>query len=133
MFIREDSMRSSTGVLIAVAVLLVAAGQARAQFKFGEPENLGPTVNSPVFEGGPSISADGLTLFFMSSRPGGFGRGDLWMTTRPSREEPWEAPVNLGPVVNSSSGDGAPTISTDGLRFSLTPTDPGGSAALTCG
>src|SRR6266849_6605974 len=31
---------------------------------FGQPENLRPTINSSDFDGGPSISADGLELFF---------------------------------------------------------------------
>ncbi|MFC1603942.1 LamG-like jellyroll fold domain-containing protein [Planctomycetota bacterium] len=35
-------------------------------------------------------------------------------------------PVNLGPVVNSSSLDGTPNISTDGLEMYFTSTRPGG-------
>ena len=40
--------------------------------------NLGPPVNSSSDEGEPSISADDLTLFFHSKRPGGAGTTDLW-------------------------------------------------------
>ena len=46
------------------------------------PTNLGPTVNSPSVDAQPYISADRLTLFFMSNRPGGCGGFDLYMTTR---------------------------------------------------
>jgi Tol biopolymer transport system component len=48
---------------------------------FGEPVNLGPTVNSEFGEHGPSLPADGPTLLFNSNRPGGQGGGDLWMLT----------------------------------------------------
>jgi hypothetical protein len=45
--------------------------QAPVQFAFSPPVNLGPLVNSPAFDGGPSISPDGLSLNFTSDRPGG--------------------------------------------------------------
>jgi hypothetical protein len=49
---------------------------------WGEPVNLGVTVNTPVEERGPGISPDGSTLFFNSDRPGGFGSwADLWQVS----------------------------------------------------
>ena len=91
-----------------------------------EAVNLGPTVNSSAWDGGPSISADGLSLFFFSERPGGSGGKDLWVTTRTSVSEPWGAPVNLGPKVNSSAEDATPDISTDGLALFFFSTRSGG-------
>jgi hypothetical protein len=38
----------------------------------------------------------------------------MWMTRRATRSDPWQAPVNLGPKVNSSAHDGAPRLSPDG-------------------
>ncbi len=48
------------------------------------PVNLGPTINSstPYYQGRPSISFDGTTLYFYSYRPGGFGVQDLYVSTR---------------------------------------------------
>ncbi|MHC4596035.1 MAG: LamG-like jellyroll fold domain-containing protein [Planctomycetota bacterium] len=43
--------------------------------------NLGPTVNSSDDDIGPSISADGSTLFFASNRSGGVGGYDLWQAS----------------------------------------------------
>ncbi|MHC4518482.1 MAG: LamG-like jellyroll fold domain-containing protein [Planctomycetota bacterium] len=40
--------------------------------------NLGPIVNSSPDQGNASISANGLTLYFASGRPGGQGDWDLW-------------------------------------------------------
>ncbi|MFC1793001.1 protein kinase [Planctomycetota bacterium] len=84
------------------------------------PENLGPTVNSTADEAGEAISADGLELYFSGrrdsyTRPGGYGRADLWMTKRRTRDDPWEEPVNLGPKVNSAAKDFHTTLSADGL------------------
>ena len=94
------------------------------------PVNLGPTVNSGAREGYPFISADGLTLFFSEEidapfRTGGFGRGDMWMSKRTSVSEPWGAPVNLGPIVNSPSYDGGPRITPDGSTLYFCSARPG--------
>lgn len=81
------------------------------------PVNLGRHVNSSSWELFPSISADGLELYFESYRPGGKGGADLWVTTRPTKNELWGEPVNLGPVVNYKSYDGHPSVSADGLSL----------------
>ena len=41
-----------------------------------------PVVNSTAFDGAPALSFDGTTLYFFSERPGGFGKRDLYVTTR---------------------------------------------------
>jgi len=83
--------------------------------EWGEPVNLGSTVNSSssALEGPGSISTGGLTLFFDSSRPGGYGGYDVWMVTRPTTYDPWDTPVNLGPTINTSAHDWWPSISRD--------------------
>jgi beta-lactamase regulating signal transducer with metallopeptidase domain len=78
------------------------------------PVNLGSPVNTSVFEGWPSISSDGLSLFFCSFRSGGYGSGELWVSTRATIDESWGEPVNLGPSVNAASDDACPSISADG-------------------
>jgi len=93
---------------------------------FGEPVNLGPTVNSGNVDAGPALSADGLTLLFRSNRPGGQGNGDLWMCTRGSVTEPFDEPVNLGPAVNSIFGEGGPEVSADGVTLLFNSNRPGG-------
>ena len=49
--------------------------------KFGAPSQLDETVNVGEVSG-PFLSADEKTLYFSSTRPGGFGRRDLWSSTR---------------------------------------------------
>ena len=121
--------------IVLVLVLGLAAEVANADFTFGEPTNLGPPVNSSDGEFSPHISADGLSLYFSSDRPSQYGAFDLWITTRPTQDNKWEEPVNLGPTVNSSAFEAAPCISADGLSLFFcdgafgvsVPNRPGGS------
>jgi hypothetical protein len=46
------------------------------------PVNLGPPIDSGFSEGGAALSCDGTTMYFYSTRPGGFGGQDLYVTTR---------------------------------------------------
>ncbi len=57
---------------------------------------------------------DGLEIIFWSNRA---GNQDLWSSTRPDTSSLWSAPVNLGPLVNSSSREGRPSISWDGTTL----------------
>lgn len=50
--------------------------------RWSMPVNLGKTVNSEADDSGPALSADGTTLYFYSTRSGGFGGRDLYVTTR---------------------------------------------------
>lgn len=93
---------------------------------WSKPVNLGSTVNSSSSDLHPNISSDGLSLYFASNRTGGSGGLDLWVTTRTSLSAAWGTPVNLGPTVNSSSGDYQPSISPDGLSLFFASTRPGG-------
>lgn len=79
--------------------------------------NLGFRVNTAGYENHPSISADGLSLYFSSNRAGGLSH-DIWVTTRKTVNSPWETPVNLGPLVNSYGIELSPFIhSSDMLLF----------------
>ncbi len=93
---------------------------------WGHPDNLGPMVNSSAHDVYPSISKDGLALYFMSSRPGGYGSWDVYVTTRCCRDAPWGPAVNLGSNINSSGGAGEPWISADGLELYIHSHRPGG-------
>lgn len=80
--------------------------------------NLGKVINSPAWDAQPSISADSRTLIFSSSRPGGYGRKDLWMSRFSNGK--WSEPENMGPTINTSEDDDAPFLHYDGktLYFS---------------
>jgi hypothetical protein len=93
--------------------------------------NLGPTINTSSSDNGPAFSKDGLSLYFGSSRPGGFGLMDIWVSQRDSVNDDCGAPVNLGPTINTASGDLLPALSRDGHWMFFTSTRPGGFAPTT--
>ncbi|HMS03467.1 MAG TPA: hypothetical protein PKE51_10860 [Gemmatimonadaceae bacterium] len=88
---------------------------------FGAREALGPAINTAPSAGdaglqdawdfNPEISVDGRTLLFTSLRPGGFGLGDLYVSTR--RGQRWSPARNLGPAVNTAFDEYHPTLSRD--------------------
>ncbi len=96
---------------------LYEAARPTTDSPWGPLVNMGPTVNSPSWDHAANISADGLSLFFPSDRPGGSGGMDIWVTTRPTTDSPWGTPVNLGPTVNSSTWDMGPKMTPDGLSL----------------
>lgn len=106
------------------------ASRATLADDWGTPVNLGPTINTSAMENFPSISADGLLLFFASTRPGGHGGLDLYMAKRATTEDPWAPPLNLGPIVNSGSHENAARISGDGSMFYFISNRPGGVASF---
>ncbi len=91
----------------------------RKNGKWTIPVNLGASVNSVAWETQPSISADGKTLYFVSSRPSGLGGSDIWMTTK-NLKGLWNTPINLGPTINTKYEEQTPFIHSDGqtLYFS---------------
>ena len=78
------------------------------------PVNLGETVNSSLEDFSQCISADSLTMYFVSMRLGGYGGTDIYVTTRETTDSPWTEPVNLGPVINDQYHNSGPSISSDG-------------------
>jgi hypothetical protein len=95
-----------------------------ADFTFGEPVKFGPAItgNDAI----DCISYDGLEIYFESTRPGGQGGYDLWVSKRESKDDAWNPPENLGPAVNSPNMDVLASISADGLTLYLCSDRPYG-------
>ncbi len=104
--------------LASLLILNSVIEEANADFTFGAPENMGPTINSSSGEGPGCLSSDGLELYIMSyNRPGGYGDWDIWVAKRNTIDGDWGTPVNLGPEVNTERQDACPCISSDGLSL----------------
>ena len=97
-----------------------------AEGDWAAPVNMGPAVNSSAYDGDGCLSTDGLALFFCSGRSGGMGWYDMWVTTRRSQAAAWSPPVNLGPAINTSSIEGAPSLSPDQKTLYFASNQPGG-------
>lgn len=81
--------------------------------KWERANNLGTPINSPGWEGAPSLSADGRTLFFAAVRSGGSGERDIWMSQLADNGT-WGTPVNLGDSINTPFNEESPYIHPDG-------------------
>jgi outer membrane protein OmpA-like peptidoglycan-associated protein len=63
----------------------------------------------------PWLSPDGKKLYFASDKPGGFGGSDLYYSEW--KEERWNDPVNLGPVINTQYNESYPYTNPAGELF----------------
>jgi Tol biopolymer transport system component len=100
-----------------------------ANSEWSEPVNLGAPVNSSANDMNATLSPDELSLYFVSTRTGGFGNADIWVSRRASLDSPWETPVNLGPSLNGPGIEASPTLSIDGHILFFSSDRPGGQGS----
>lgn len=132
----QTSIATSTGrgvprarllVFISIAVAMTFTSLVSAQHfgDWGAPVNAesipgtSSELNTTSNEGYPIQSPDGLSLYIVSDRPGGFLPGlDIYVARRVSTDDPWGDPENLGLPVNSSLNEHSPTpVPGHGLFF----------------
>ena len=81
---------------------------------WGDIRKLSANVNHPIYwDSQPTIASDGLTLYFASDRPGGFGGVDLYMAKKDPRTGIWGTPINLGPEINTPGSEKTPFMHSD--------------------
>jgi outer membrane protein OmpA-like peptidoglycan-associated protein/tetratricopeptide (TPR) repeat protein len=80
------------------------------------PEKISKAVNTIGWEQDEYVSADGNTMYFTSSRKGGFGGKDIYVC-RKLEDGEWSKAENLGPVVNTPYDEEAPFIHPDGVTL----------------
>jgi outer membrane protein OmpA-like peptidoglycan-associated protein len=74
--------------------------------KWSKPLNLGPVINTSVNDYSPFLAADGVTLYYSTAGHSGFGKEDIFVTTRQDDTwQNWSDPLNLGSVLNSPESD----------------------------
>ncbi len=86
---------------------------------WSEPENLGRNINTEAWESAPSLSPDKRALYFASTRPGGYGDADLYVSYRQANGK-WAPAVNMGPGINTPGKEQAPFIHADNATLYFT-------------
>lgn len=86
---------------------------------WSEPVNMGTNVNSEYWESAPSISPDKNAIYFSSSRPGGYGKKDLYVCFRQPNGK-WTPAINMGPDINTAGDEQAPFIHADNMSLYFT-------------
>lgn len=135
--VRRTSMRAAVMATVVVSIVTACDGGtlgpanpddlAFARFRFAswEPAKLiqdawpgaHAEFNTPYLDGCPLPSKDGLRFYMASTRPGGMGGIDIWVSKREKPSDPWGEPENIGAPVNTASDDFCPTIAPDGRTF----------------
>jgi outer membrane protein OmpA-like peptidoglycan-associated protein len=82
-------------------------------------------INSKHHESSACLSVDGKTLFFVSKRPNGIGKRDIWTSTK-NNNGGWTAPINLGRTVNSASDEEAVFLDQSGKTLYFSSNKKGG-------
>src|SRR5690606_24760973 len=95
---------------------------------WGEPVNLGPTVNTPYDEQTPVIHFDNETLYFSSDGHPGLGRQDIYVTRL--REGRWTEPANLGYPLNTNRDESGLIVSLDGTKAYFAAERPEGLGGM---
>ncbi len=93
--------------------------------KWSSSKKLNENINFPESDNKqPALSAGGDTLFFVSDRPGGYGKNDIYFSVKKS-DGTWDKAINIGDAINTPfnevtpfyvAGENALTFSSDGHK-----------------
>jgi outer membrane protein OmpA-like peptidoglycan-associated protein len=92
------------------------------------PVNLGKNVNSRFWESQPTLSADGKTLYFISTREGGKGGKDIWFAKQ-GEDGKWQPAQNLTEA-NTELDETSPFIHPNGKTLFFSSNGRQGMGAL---
>ena len=122
-------------LFLTVVTLPLASGQSLATEDW-RVTNLGPPVNTSDYEGFPTISKDGLALYFArasaTKKDGTVAETfwdtddwDIYVATRTNIDAPWSNPRKLPDHINTGGEDHSVSFSPDGhwMYFSSTELD----------
>lgn len=102
-------------ILIPLVLLLLVVGTVDSQI-FRPAQEVTELTGSPAGEYAATITADELAIYWHSTRTGGAGSGDIWMSTRKSLTTPWSTPVNVKEL-NTTDNEYYVTVRPDNLEI----------------
>lgn len=86
---------------------------------FQEAVRLGDAINTPSYEADVFIDPDEQYIIFCANRPGGLGRGDLYISFKQA-DGSWTTSINMGDKINTKGHELCPFVSADGKYFFYT-------------
>jgi hypothetical protein len=129
-------MKRFFGIAAIFTLLLNSRLAAQEYGPWSAPVSLGPIVNSACDDQHPTLSKDGLSLIFSSTRPQNptLSACDpqlhLWVSERDSLDSPWEKPQPLTMLNSPDSSqylEYSPYLTTDGHWLLFHSSRPDGS------
>ncbi len=116
--------------LVTIALAMMAATAFSQNFTIAR--HMGATLNSSVNDNDATLSPNGLSLYFSSTRtdlPGAEGGSDIYVSHRPTLGSPWGIPTNLGDL-NTSSNDRVLCLSLNARELFLASDRPEGQGGV---
>jgi hypothetical protein len=96
---------------------------------FNPPQIVAELGASGADDDKPTLTSDRLEIYFLSTRDGGPGSGDVWRADRADAGAPWNAPTVVAEV-SSSAHEKSPAVSGDGLTLWVASDRAGGQGGL---
>jgi hypothetical protein len=87
--------------------------------EFQKAIRLGDAINTDNYEADVFVAPDESYLIFCSTRPGGLGRGDLYISFK-NTDGTWSMAVNMGEAVNTEHHELCPFVTADGKHLMYT-------------
>lgn len=81
--------------------------------KFEKPTAMTKAVNTKSYEADVFVAPDESYVIFCSSRDGGYGRGDLYISFKKA-DNTWTNAVNMGNAINTKNYEYCPFVTKDG-------------------
>jgi hypothetical protein len=96
---------------------------------FNPPQLIAELAASGADDDKPTLTSDRLEIYFLSTRDGGPGSGDVWRADRAHAGDLWNPP-SLVAEVSSSAHEKSPAVSGDGLTLWVASDRAGGQGGL---
>ena len=87
-------------------------------------------INTLFHDRMPYISSNGLSLFFSSNRPGGYGGEDIWISRYDKEKNRWGTPKNAGGMINTKYDETSPAIHTNKVSLYFSSNRRGGKGGF---
>jgi len=87
--------------------------------EFQKAVQLGESINTTSYEADVFIDPSESYIIFCADRPGGLGRGDLYVSFK-NADGTWTKSKNMGQLINSKNHELCPFVSKDGKYFFYT-------------
>jgi Tol biopolymer transport system component len=123
-FTRTIRGKRNTETNEIVATLQVFYSTLDSAGKWSQPVSAFAFNSLDYSVGHPALSYDGLTIYFMSDKPGGFGNTDIYYSRRQA-DGSWGTPVNAGKAVNTFGHELFPALAPDGTLYFSSDGHPG--------
>jgi outer membrane protein OmpA-like peptidoglycan-associated protein len=82
--------------------------------QWSKPSKFREPINTKYHESSATISKGLDTMYFISERPGGYGKRDIYMAVKDPKNNKWGAIANAGPVLNTEYDEEGVFLMPDG-------------------